>query len=351
MDRAPRTDVDLRHVAALTDDTGIFQHAYFGVPDPHHGYCTDDNARALIVAVRARACGLALPDRVDPMRYLAFLRAAFDPARGVLRNFLGWDRRWREDEGSEDAQARGVWALAEAAAQRDDPVLAEAAGALFDAALPRIARLEALRARAFAILALARRTDERPDGHAAGILRRHAAALEDAFRVASGPGWAWFEDAVTYDNGRLPQALLAASAALDARRWRDVGLEALRFLLDGQTGPGGVLKLVGNRGWWRRGSRPAPFDEQPLEPAALVEACLLAARITGDRAWRAEAERCHRWYHGGNVLGLSLYDPHTGGCFDGLEPDGVNRNRGAEATLSLALSALALRAGVREPAR
>ena len=342
MDGTGPVAVDLRHVAALTDDTGILQHAFLGVPDPHHGYCTDDNARALLLAVRARRAGIAPPERIDPRRHLAFLRAAFDPSRGVLRNFLGWDRRWREETGSEDSQGRAIWALAEAAARAPDAVVSEAAGAMLDATAPIAARVRWPRARAFVVLGLAHHAAAGDRWHAADLLREHAGALAGAFRHASGPGWAWFEDEVTYDNARLCQAMLAAGRALDERGWIEIGLTSLRFLLDAQSGPGGVLRLVGNRGWWHRGGRPAAFDEQPLEPAALVEACLAAAEATGNAAWRSEAERCHRWYHGGNVLGLSLYDPETGGCFDGLGPDGVNRNRGAESALSLALSALAL---------
>ena len=347
-DGAPR--VDLRHVVALTDDTGILQHGFHGVGDPHHGYCTDDNARALIAMVEAQRLGLAPDGTVHARRYLAFLRGAFDPAAGVMRNFLAWDRRWRESAGSEDSQARALWALAVAATRATDAALAESAAALLDAAGPIAGAVTAPRARAFAMLALAER-GEISRGRTCELLRMHADELAAQYDRTAGSGWAWFEDVVTYDNARLPQAMLLAGRQLDEPRYREIGLTSLRFLLDAQRGPGGVLKLIGNRGWLRRGEPPAEFDEQPLEPAALVEACLLAEQVTGDPAWRREAGRCFAWYHGENVLGIPLYDRATGGCFDGLEPGGVNRNRGAEAALSFALAGLALEAAERESTR
>ena len=341
----PLPEIDLRHLARLTDDTGLFQHAAFGVPDLAHGYCTDDNARALIAATE-HALLRGRDEKLVPLsRYRAFLAYAFDPGTGRFRNFMGFDRRWREAHGSEDSHGRALWALGLAVRHAPDPGVRELALRLFRGALPAVGAFTSPRAHAFALVGLdAYLRSEPADEGRAGLRARLATRLLEGWRANASGDWPWPEDTVTYDNAKLPHALVASGAALDDKAMRETGLASLRWLVEVQTAPAGHFSFIGNRGWMTRGGARARFDQQPLEAFGLVHACLAAARATGEAAWLGEARRAFDWFLGGNDLSLPLYDETTGGCCDGLTPDEVNRNQGAESTLAYLLSVLEMRA-------
>lgn len=335
--------VDLRHVLKMTDDTGLYQHALYSVPDPQHGYCIDDNARALLAALKhARLFGH--DETVVPLhRYLMFMAYAYNDEAGVFRNFMSFDRHWLEDAGSPDSQARAIWALGKAAAEAPDDDTRDLAGELVRKALPGVSGLIDLRAKAFALIGLDAWLSVHEDDSDAGALRvRYADDLLGAFAEHAGDGWPWCEDLVTYDNAKLCHALLISGRSLGRADMIDQGAKSLRWLLDVQRAEEGHLSIIGNDGWLARGGVRAAFDQQPLEAYALVHGCLAASGVTDERGWIDEAWRCFRWFTGENDLGVALYNEETGGCMDGLQPGGANRNQGAESTLAYLLSVLEL---------
>ena len=350
-------DFKIDHLRRLTDSTGIIQHAIFTVPNYHEGYCTDDNARGYILTAlfAQQRGGLAETDVVTlgqlNTTYLAFLWHAWNPATNRFRNFMSYDRRWLDDSGTEDAHGRALWALGTALGRSGDPGHQALAARMFEMALPAVQDFTSPRAWAFAVLAvheyLRRFHGDREADRAREILTDR---LLDLHRRVAGPDWDWFEDGLTYDNARLPHALILTGRFTDRPEVMETGLRTLRWLLEIQTGPSGAFTPIGSNGFYARGKARARFDQQPLEAYATVSACLEAHRITGDPFWRMKAERVFEWFLGRNDLGLSLYDAETGGCRDGLHPDRVNENQGAESTLSfhLALAEMRLSAPVAE---
>nr|WP_047169393.1 glycosyltransferase family 4 protein [Sphingomonas sp. Y57] len=333
------------HLGALrrmTDATGLLQHGIHSVPDRNHGYCIDDNARALILTCRIEKGDRQLLDQLATT-YAAFVHHGWNPARGRFRNFMGYDRRWCEEEGSEDSNGRTLWALGCAAAHGADPGLRGWATALFDEALPLARALVSPRARAFAALGAAERLSADP-GHAAScaVLRDVAEGLAALLAATRRPDWTWFEPVLAYDNARLPEALLRAGTALCDRALVEAGLETLAWLGRIQTGTAGVFRPVGTDSFHRPYASPLPYDQQPLEAQATIDACIAAVAATGDRQWTDLAWRAYGWFTGDNDLGLPLAQASDGGCFDGLMPHGVNRNQGAESILALQLANVAM---------
>jgi predicted dehydrogenase len=339
-------EIDIRQLLALTDDTGMLQHASFATPDLLHGYCTDDNARALIAGVMyGQIMGFA--EVVVPLqRYLSFLGYAMDPRTGRFRNFMSYDRRWLEDVGSEDSHGRAVWGLSVAARQAPNESARGSAERLLGLAFPACGRLSHIRSWAFTLMGCDAYLAEPGEGNHAGLARELRLTLSerlfDAWRENASDDWPWWEDMLTYANAKLAHALILSGRSLARDDMLEAGLRSLRWLLDLQTAEEGHLSIIGNRGWMKRGGRRARFDQQPLEAQGIVQACLDAARVTGEEKWVREAERAFEWFLGMNDLGAALYDPETGGCQDGLTEGGVNDNQGAESTLAYILSVLEL---------
>lgn len=328
--------VDLAHLHRLTDDTGLLQHAAHSVPDRAHGYCTDDNARALIVAVLARSLVRDEPSTDELiLRYLSFVHHAFDRERKVFRNFMGFDRHWTEEAGSADCQGRAAWALGVAASEPEDDRLRIVASSLLQESLPGVEGLEDLRSVALALFGLDAYLRRHGGDSAAKRMRLLLAdRLMASWRGAQmAPDWRWPEEMLTYANARLPHALMVAGAGIESREMIDTGLSSLRWLIEVQT-LDGRFAPIGNRGWYPRGGERALFDQQPVEAEVTVAACITAFDITSDRRWLDEAMRAFRWFLGDNVIGAPLYDHGTGGCRDGLGPTAANGNQGAESTLA-----------------
>lgn len=344
--------IDLRQLRRMTDGTGILQHALYGVPDPNHGYCIDDNARALIAAVHHAKLRGYDEDALPLSRYLAFVVYAYNEEVGAFRNFMSYDRRWLEDRGSQDSQGRAIWALG--LTVRDAPAddLVNLAGDLFRKALPGVAKLTPLRSRAFALLGLNAYLDYESDYAPVLELRgRFAQALHAAYRAYATADWPWWERLVTYDNAKLCQALYESGRAMGREDMMRDATAALDWLIKQQTASNEAgqtwLSIIGNDGWLEPGRARARFDQQPLEAHALTQACLVVARGEADaafkQAWRDRAAWCFAWFLGRNDLGKPLADPATGGCRDGLQATGVNRNQGAESSLAYLLSVLLMR--------
>jgi len=339
--------VNLEHVAAMTDGTGMLQHATFNVPRYDEGYCVDDNARALMLMTLLEDTGTGDPKLVRSLasRYLAFVSHAFNRPLGRFRNFMSHSRLWREEQGSEDSHGRALWALGTVVGCSVDPGRNSLAGALFHAALPAVSAFSSPRAWAFALLGIEQylRAFEGDRGvQAAG--RTIAERLLSLFRRTDHPEWPWFENSVTYCNARLPQALIATASWTGDAEMAATGLRSLEWLTTIQRTGEGYFAPVGTNGFFERGATAAVFDQQPVDACATVSACMHAFRTTGDHRWADEARRAFTWFLGQNQLHEALYDPLSGGCRDALHADRVNENQGAESTLSFLLALMDMRA-------
>jgi hypothetical protein len=337
-------ELKLHYLETMTDSAGILQHARYTVPNRSHGYCTDDNARALIVALEAYWLTKS-PELVRLIHtYLSFLDFACDRKTKRFRNFMSYDRQWLDDIGSEDSHARALWGLGYAVARGPTESIRAAATELFDLALKTTVKFNSPRAWAFTLVgvhAYLRRYGG--DSEARRIRETLALRLFARFEAGVNGDWVWLEDRLTYANGKLPHALLLGGQWMNRGDLIEMGLKALQFLLRVQTGRDGVFSPVGNRGWLQRGSEKASFDQQPIEAQATIDACIEAHNVTGDDLWLHHARRAFNWFLGKNDLGESLYDYETGGCRDGLQAEGVNRNEGAESTMAWLLSLLAVK--------
>ncbi len=347
MDRLPV--LNTRHLFTMTDDTAMLQHAIFSVPNTREGYTTDDNARALIVSICLDADSDG-PDRQKQSdlshRYLAFLWLAFNTDSGRFRNFLGYDRMWLENVGSDDSHGRALWSLGKVLGYSQDAGLRGAAGRLFEAAVPATLSFTSPRAWAYCILGMQAYLDWFPGDRAIqGARNTLANRLLDIYERSYSGTWKWFEKSLSYANARLSQALILAGWRSDNQRMIEVGMDSLKWLVAEQhRGDPDLFVPIGSNGFFLEGSEKARFDQQPVEACATVSACLEAYKLTEERQWYEEAQRVFRWFLGKNDLQAPLYDPTTGGCRDGLHPDRVNENQGAESTLSFLMALLEMQA-------
>jgi glycosyltransferase involved in cell wall biosynthesis len=347
LDQRPRElpRMNLKHLSRMTDSTGIFQHAILTVPNFSEGYSTDDNARAFILAALLDELGEE-DERVRTLAttYAAFLNHAFDSATGRFHNHLSFDRRWLDQQGSEDCHGRALWALGVGAGRSPYRSFQVLAGQLFAQALPALTAFTSPRAWAFGLLGihdyLRRMSGDRQAHQSRETL---IARLLELLDTSAQPDWFWFEEELTYDNAKLAHALILSGRAAGEQAAIERGLAALRWLAEIQTSESGHFQPVGSIGFYRRGGPRARFDQQPIEAQAMVSACLEAYRATSDPWWYEQAHRAFDWFLGWNDLGLELHAPRTGGCRDALHVDRVNENQGAESTLAFLLSLAEMR--------
>jgi len=345
LDRLPAVKLD--HLHRMTDHTGIIEHAVFVVPNYPEGYTTDDNARALIVAILLEEFAGTTPTVTLDLasRYLAFLWLAFDPTTKRFRNCLSYERQWQEAEGSEDSHGRALWGLGTVLGRTKDAGLRGAAGRLFELAVPAAVEFKSPRACAFALLGLLEYLESFPGDRAAlNAADALANRLLDSYRAHSSADWKWFEGVLAYSNARLPQALIRAGRRGANEAMVSAGLEALEWLATVQRCEiKGHFVPIGSHGCYSKQTEKARFDQQPVEACAAVSAFLQAYRATGKSRWRKDAWTAFNWFLGDNDLQVALYDPSTGGCRDGLHPDRANENQGAESTLSFLMALLEMR--------
>jgi glycosyltransferase involved in cell wall biosynthesis len=338
------------HMLSMTDDTGILQHAIFSIPNSSEGYTTDDNARALIVSTlldEAPAGSGWEADAHLSHRYLAFLWLAFNANTGRFRNFLGYDRRWLEDTGSDDSHGRALWSLGNVLGHSRDAGLRGAAGRLFEAAVPATLTFTSPRAWAYCILGMQAYLDWFPGDRAIqGARNTLANRLLDIYERSHSATWHWFEKSLSYSNARLSQALILAGWRSGNQRMIEVGMDSLKWLVAEQhRDDEQIFVPIGSNGFFIEGNEKARFDQQPVEACATVSACLEVYRLTEESDWLEEAQRVFRWFLGKNDLRVPLYDAGTGGCRDGLHPDRINENQGAESTLSFLMALLEMQQG------
>jgi len=350
----PRSDTDAPGAAApemqlgyflsMCDDVGVFQHAVHSVPDRAHGYCVDDNARALLLACALNNTGeQPLSDGLTT-RFAAFVQHAWNPDTRQFRNFMGFNRTWLEDKGSEDSHGRTLWALGQSARGDANPSRRQWATGLFAEALSSVQSFRSPRAWAFTLLGLDAYCAATPDDrHAKEIRHSLADRLMSCLVAVETPDWVWFEEGLAYDNARLPQALIMTGMATQTPEYVDAGLRTLRWLMTQQTSSAGCFRPVGTAGFGELRQRPRTFDQQPVEATATIAACLAAWQADDDAEWKAMAARAFAWFLGSNDLALPLVDLQSGSCRDGLHPDRANENRGGESVVCYLLGLAEIR--------
>lgn len=342
LDRKPRElpELNLDHLSRMMDSTGVFQHAVFSIPNFSEGYCTDDNARAFVLAVQLGELEIE-PEAARSLATTsaAFLHHAFDKATGRFHNHLSFDRRWLDDPGSEDCHGRALWALGMGVGGSPLRSFQMMAGQLFALALPAFTHFTSPRAWAFGLLGIHEYL-RRLSGDSLVTQTREllTSRLVELLAKNAKPDWCWFEAELSYDNPKLAHALILSGRATSQPAIVAMGLDALRWLNDIQTSEKDYFRPIGSNGFYRRGGVRADFDQQPIEAHAMVSACLEAYRATDDVWWYQQARRAFDWFIGWNDLGLEVYSPEDGGCRDGLHVDRVNGNQGAESTLAFLLS-------------
>lgn len=334
-------ELDLRHLKTLTDDTGIIQHAKFITPDRKHGYCVDDNTRALIVT--GMHWDLNHEESILPLMhtYLAFLAHSQDDETGRFRNFMSYDRQWLEDAGSEDSHGRTLWGLGTAVALCPHESMITLASRLFLAGLGAVDNFTSPRAWAFTLCGI--QAYLRRFGGDSEIRRYRgllAEKLFDEFQKHMSDDWPWCEDILSYANAKLPHVLIMSGKWMQRGDMIDLGKRALGWLIELQTNEAGFFSPIGSDGWYPRGGQRATFDQQAIEAHAMVDACIETYHVTREDYWIRQAQKAFYWFLGENDLRTSLYDFTTGGCRDGLHPDSVNENQGAESTLAFLMSLL-----------
>ena len=332
------------HFLSLCDSTGVIQHSVHSVPDRSHGYCVDDNARALLFSCTLSKFGEMQLSETTTARFAAFIQHAWNPGTRRFRNFMSYDRRWLEEAGSEDSHGRTLWALAECACEDADPSRRRWAAALFKTALPAVETFSSPRAWAFSLLALDAYCALVGGDLFANRLRRILAdRLMSLFSATETNDWIWFEDMLAYDNARLPQALIQTGLTTRTPPYVEAGLRSLRWLMSLQTASSGCFRPIGTKSFGRIRQKPEAFDQQPIEASATISASLAAGRAEDGAEWPAAAMRAFGWFLGENDLQTLLTDPDTGRCSDGLHPDRPNENKGAESSLSYLLGLAEIR--------
>jgi glycosyltransferase involved in cell wall biosynthesis len=327
----------------ICDDTGILQHSIHDVPNRAHGYCVDDNARALMLTNRLGAEAEPHRSRLAPI-FAAFVQDAWNVDAGEFRNFMGFGRDWLEDKGSEDSCGRTLWALGATALQGQSPALKRWARGLFETAAASAAGFESPRATAFAMLGADHMlAADRGHEGASAVLNDGADRLLWLFGQIHRPDWPWFEASLAYDNCRLPEALIRAGMRLGRSDATACGIEALRWLVALQIGPTDQFRPVGSDSFGHDFAAPRPFDQQPVEVWAAIDACAAAFDATDDAIWLSYARLAYAWFAGSNDRGVAVGDPLTGTCRDGINPRGLNLNEGAESVLAYQLATCAMR--------
>lgn len=331
----------LDHLRGMTDYTGILQHAKYNVPDRNHGYCTDDNTRALLLSVMLEN---EVQDMDEVYRlsgiYLSFIDHAYNPVNGKFRNFMNYQREWLDEEGSEDTTGRTAWALGYTVSNTHVANFQHHANHLFEKLLPSLDNLTHARALAYAVIGLVYHAKTSESLEVIEKMKYCAEKLYALFERQIDDDWQWFDEKVSYANSRIPQAMIQAGMFLNNDAWVRQGLKILDWLIAHQFHHG-VFSPVGNNGWFTPREK-TQFDQQPLEANGMIDACFQAEEFTRDGRYADYALKAFYWFTGDNDCAQSLYDFSTGGCRDGLHKDGVNLNQGAESTLSWLLSFLSV---------
>ena len=338
--RAELPEIRLDHLIRMTDTTGIYHHAIGSIPNYDEGYCTDDNARALLLTVLLEE---VYTDKAKILelsgRYSAFVNYAFNKKTKQIRNFMSFDRKWMENVGSDDCQGRSIWALGTCAGRSKYPNFHMWGTQLFNQIIQSAAELTSPRAWAFSLLGIneyfIRMSGDTIANQIRDLLTDRLTAL---YNSVAEEEWFWFEEILSYDNAIIPRALILSGQWTGNDEAFEIGLKSLKWLLKTQTSEGGYFRPIGSNGFYLKNGYKAKFDQQPIEAYSMLSACLEASRATDDKFWLESARMVFEWFLGRNDLGISLYDTKTGGCHDALHVDRINQNQGGESTLAFLLS-------------
>lgn len=322
-------NIKLDHLFRMTDSVGILEHCIFTTPDKSEGYCTDDNARALQLALRLKK------NELIPV-YLKFLVSAHTP-EGFHQD-LNEDMSWKDDSRAEEGYGRAMAALGEAAVTAPKENQREEAVSLFDKEGPLAKKAKYPRVIAQTIIGLYYRMKIEKNIYKDDVILL-ADKLAGFYLNNSDESWKWYEDAITYDNGRLPLGMFYAYLSLGNKKYLDIAKESLDFLIESTYDNfKKIFSFPGFRGWYKKGSQKALFGQQPIEAGSMVEACVKAFEVTKEEKYLAFAKKAFSWYSGDNIINKTLIDAATGGIYDGLELGGVNPNEGAESIISYLLA-------------
>lgn len=329
----------LTHINRLTDDTGIIQHAKFGIPNLKEGYCLDDNARALLMVLMTyrqmkdmRALELS-PIYLSYMHYM-------QNANGTFKNFLSFNRNYMDDVGSEDSFGRTIWALGYLLGNAPNDAYYQTGKLVFFYASPNFENLKSIRGIANTMIGISYYLKSNPsDDTMTERLRNLANILIKHYQENETPDWKWFESLLAYDNGILPLALLHSAEILHDDKIVDTALQSMNFLTK-HTMKDNYLSIIGNEKWYKKEGERSVFAQQPIDAMAMVLMYHQAFHVTKDKDYLNKLYTSFLWFLGENDLRMSLYDFETQGCCDGFESYGVNRNQGAESSLAYLISHL-----------
>ena len=329
----------LKHIHRLTDDTGIRQHAKFSIPSLQDGYCLDDNARALLMALLAyKEKNNYKALELCPI-YLSYIQYMQNDD-GTFRNFLGFDRSFLDEVGSEDSFGRTIWALGYLLGNPPNYSYYQSGQSIFLKAVPVFEKLKSIRSIANTIVGISYYLQRNPtDDSMTELLSRLSKKLVTSYEENSSDTWRWFEPFLTYDNAMLPLALLHSTEIHNDDKIRATAFRSMEFLIN-KTFTNGYLSIIGNDGWYEKDEKRATFAQQPLDVMAMILLFQQAFKLTKNEEYLNKLFKSYMWFLGENDLRISLYDSETNGCCDGLESYGVNRNQGAESTLAYVISHL-----------
>ena len=333
--------IKLDYLVAITDETGVVQHSKFATPNRGEGYSTDDNARALIVCTKHNKLYRSSETAKLADIYLSFLYH-MQMKDGRLHNFLGYDRRFLDEVGSDDSVGRTLWACGNAINSNLDAEKKLIAKTIFDKALPHSISSTSPRAKAFTVLGLSQYQCAYPKDQA--LSRNMIKLIKQLLKLyekESSVEWPWFEEYITYCNARLPQALFEAYEHIKNEKYVQVAKDSFNFILKVQMN-NNMFTPIGNNGWYKKGGQIAFYDQQSVEASCMTETALAAFQVTRSKYFNTAAQTIFAWFLGKNTKGLQVYNPNTGGCYDGITPEGLNLNQGAEATVTYLLARLDL---------
>jgi hypothetical protein len=332
-----RESVKLDHLFALTDHIALLQHAKFSTPARREGYTTDDNSRALVFAVKAEKFWPSQHLTEFQRNLLAFI-LLMQADDGRSHNIMDFSQRILDQPATGDHLGRGIWAAATVINSELPDGMKNSARHIFDRALPWAIKSHSQRTKAYTCLGLAERL-KAGDKNFTVVLNEVATDLLNRFKRNSNDDWTWFEDTLTYDNARLSQALFAAYDALRKEEYLTSAEKSLSFLLR-VTNRNEIFAPIGNDGWYRKGGKAAEYDQQPIDAGAMVETAAFAYKLTSRKIYERAFRQALGWYFGLNTKNVTVYDPTSGACYDGITLSGLNQNQGAESTLSFLLGAV-----------
>ncbi len=345
-------EINLEHLINMTDSTGLFQHARYNFPNFKEGYCTDDNARALILTIMLEKLGFE-HSKLSWLKstYAAYIDYAFNEKSSSMHNFMSFDRKWMEISGSDDSHGKTVWATGFTIANTKDPDLKAWAMLIFERIVRQIPKMTSPRGWAFAMLGIHYYNEQfQGDLQVSRIQIELANRLAKLYKAVATDDWCWFEENMTYDNALLSHAMLTAGADLESEEFTLIGLKTLTWHMSMQTAPNGYFRPIGNNGFWKKGSEVPFFDQQPLEAQCAITTCLAAYKLTQDIKWKIKAETAYEWFLGHNELGVTVANVNTGACNDALHADRLNQNQGAESTLAWLISLTEMHIASGKPA-